>query len=89
MKKKQSFIVTKDGVDCGYHCPGCFGFKRGVLGKTASRPAVFGGQKSANQAIARTVKTIGVLKNSMLDGWDKITPILEPGKWAVRPTITS
>lgn len=88
MKKKQQFVVKKDGVPCGFVCQGCFGFKRGVLAKSPERFAVFGGTKSANQAIARTVKTMSTLKGSMLDGWPKLAPVIEPGIWAVEPVAT-
>lgn len=88
-KQKTRYAVYKDGKPTVISFRDHFGTKAGVLVPTDSgTPSVFRGQKSADGAIARTLRIAGKIRGSVLDQWDKLQPVISPGKWEVKPLTT-
>ena len=83
-KKRTKWIVTKNGVPCGFILRRKFTSRaRGVLAPVPEKPHRFCSIKSANHAIDLTLKTVEKVRGSMIDGWDKISAMMEPGRFEV------
>ena len=91
-KVKRYFVVTKDGKDCRLALRSETGLgsalspKKGLLVPCADGdiPAVFSGAKSADRAISRLQRTVGMLKGTLVEGMPRLKEIMTPGKFDVR-----
>ncbi len=99
-KPKKRFIVTKDGVDCGYASKRELGLAlvlqsghemkanhvgaRGYLVKKPDAPAILPGEKTALRQIEITERIANVSRGTLVDEMPKIQPLVERGKFEIR-----
>lgn len=90
-KKKTQYIVTSDGIDCGLALPEELGLGEellpptGLLVKRPHDPKVYGGEKSAQNRIDKTLATVSRLRGAPFDitKIKSVQPLLELGKMAI------
>jgi len=99
-KLKQRYVVTKDGVDCGFATAVELGLghellsghvvrstlmgKRGVLVKKPNNPYDFATEKSAQKYITIAERCANKFRGTMVDEMPKLQPLIERGVFAVR-----
>lgn len=75
---KQKYIVTIGGKPAGFSLAGLFGSKRGYL-VPSSRPHVFGGEKSATEAVSRLNAARIKVRSSVIHDWVVTQPLFADG----------
>jgi hypothetical protein len=99
-KLKQRYVVTKDGVDCGFATAVELGLghqllsgvvvrstlmgKRGVLVKKPERPFDFASEKQAQRFIGIAERCAAKFRGTLVDELPKLRPLIEGGVFAVR-----
>ncbi len=99
-KPKRRFVVTKDGIDCGFASPAELGLgvtlqsgfeintklcgRRGLLVKKPTAPHLFASEKGALRYSGIAQRVAAKFRGTMVDAMPKLQPLLESGVFGTR-----